>query len=87
MGCEIWKLFTDRNPAILKSLQTSQEVYILKSCVRWHQQTIHTRAFILINLILWNMVIEKIFFVRKIKRAFATESMASMRVAFCLPMS
>lgn len=83
MGCEISKLFTDRNPAILKSLQTSQEVYILKSCVRWHQQTIHT----LINLILWNMVIEKIFFVRKRKRAFATESMASMRVAFCLPMS
>lgn len=33
------------------------------------------------------MVIEKIFFVRKRKRAFATESMASMRVAFCLPMS
>lgn len=86
MGCEIWKLLTDRNPAILKSLQTSQEVYILKSCVRLHQQTIHTRAFILI-LILWNMVIEKNIFVRKIKRAFATESMASMRVAFCLPMS
>lgn len=39
------------------------------------------------ELILWNMVIEKIFFVRNIKRAFATESMASMRVAFCLPMS
>lgn len=29
----------------------------------------------------------KNIFCEKIKRAFATESMASMRVAFCLPMS
>lgn len=62
------------NPAIPKSLQTRQEVYILKSYVKWHQQAIHTRAFILINLILWKMVIEKITFVSKKtnKREFAS---------------
>lgn len=33
------------------------------------------------------MVIEKIFFVRKIKCVFVIESMVSMRVVFCLLMS
>lgn len=78
------------NPAIPKSLQTRQEVYILKSYVKWHQQAIHTRAFILINLILWKSVIEKITFVsKKNKQTWICffESMISMSLTFCLPMS